>query len=152
MSETVQLRPEEREVAIAEAQAVFAVAAEPGYRDELAHLIAAADGGELERADAETLERLVEIGLQAGRIRALYGPGGEQAALRLYRRLPRGAEVKESAVAVTSALESLRGRTLESIRVDAVGPGAFTLAIVVDGVELSIRLDRQGARVGALGT
>lgn len=152
MSETVQLRPEEREVAIAEAQAVFAVAAEPGYRDELAHLIAAADEGELERADAETLERLVEIGLQAGRIRALYGPGGEQAALRLYRRLPRGAEVKESAVAVTSALESLRGRTLESIRVDAVGPGAFTLAIVVDGVELSIRLDRQGARVGALGT
>ncbi|HEV8686340.1 MAG TPA: hypothetical protein VGQ84_03630 [Gaiellaceae bacterium] len=152
MSETVQLRPEEREVAIAEAQAVFAVAAEPGYRDELAHLIAAADEGELESADAQTLERLVELGLQAGRIRALYGPGGEQAALRLYRRLPRGAELGQSAAAVTNALETLRGRTLESIRVDAVGPGAFALTIVVDGVELSIRLDRQGARVGALGT
>jgi hypothetical protein len=152
MSETVQLRPEEREVAIAEAQAVFAVASEPGYRDELAHLIAAADDGELEPADAQTLERLVELGLQAGRIRALYGPGGEQAALRLYRRLPRGAELGESAAAVTNALETLRGRTLESIRVDAVGPGAFALTVVVDGVELSIRLDRQGARVGALGT
>jgi hypothetical protein len=152
MSETVQLRPEERDVAIAEAQAVFAVAAEPGYRDELAHLIAAADEGELEPADAQTLERLVELGLQAGRIRALYGPGGEQAALRLYRRLPRGAELGESAAAVTNALETLRGRTLESIRIDAVGPGAFTLTVVVDAVELSIRLDRQGARVGALGT
>jgi hypothetical protein len=152
MSESVQLRPEERDVAIAEAQAVFAVAAEPGYRDELAHLIAAADEGELEAADAQTLERLVELGLQAGRIRALYGPGGEQAALRLYRRLPRGAELGESAAAVTNALETLRGRTLESIRIDAVGPGAFTLTVVVDGVELSIRLDRQGARVGALGT
>jgi hypothetical protein len=152
MTDAVQLRPEEREVAIAEAQAVFAVAAEPAYRDELAHLIAAADEGALEPADAQTLERLVELGLQAGRIRALYGPGGEQAALRLYRRLPRGAELGESAAAVTNALETLRGRTLESIRVDAVGPGAFTLTIVVDGVDLSIRLDRQGARVGALGT
>jgi hypothetical protein len=152
MSETIQLRPEERDVAIAEAQAVFAVAAEPGYRDELAHLIAAADEGVLDLADAQTLERLVELGLQAGRIRALYGPGGEQAALRLYRRLPRGAELGESAASVTSALETLRGRTLESVRIDAVGPGAFSLTIVVDGVELSIRLDRQGARVGALGT
>jgi hypothetical protein len=152
MSETVQLRPEEREVAIAEAQAVFAVASEPGYRDELAHLIAAADDGELERADAETLERLVEIALQAGRIRALYGPGGEQAALRLYRRLPRGAELGASAAAVTNALSSLHGRTLDSIRIDAVGPGEFTLTIAVDGAELTIRLDRQGARVGAVGT
>jgi hypothetical protein len=152
MSETVRLRPEERDVALAEAHAVFAVAAEPGYRGELQSLIAAADEGELESADAQTLERLVELGLQAGRIRALYGPSGEQAALRLYRRLPRGAELGESAAAVTNALESLRGRTLESIRVDAVGPGAFTLTIAVDGAELSIRLDRQGARVGTVGT
>jgi hypothetical protein len=152
MSETVRLRPEERDVALAEAQAVFAVAAEPGYRGELQSLIAAADEGELESADAQTLERLVELGLQAGRIRALYGPGGEQAALRLYRRLPRGAELGESAAAVTSALESLRGRTLESIRVDAVGPGVFALTIAVDGAELSIRLDRQGARVVTVGT
>jgi hypothetical protein len=152
MSETLRLRPEERDVALAEAQAVFAVASEPGYRDELQSLIAAADEGELAFADAQTLERLVELGLQAGRIRALYGPGGEQAALRLYRRLPRGAELGESAAAVTSALESLRGRTLESIRVDAVGPGVFTLTVAVDGAELSIRLDRQGARVGTVGT
>jgi hypothetical protein len=152
MTETLRLRPEERDVALAEAQAVFAVAAEPGYRGELQSLIAAADEGELESTDAQTLERLVELGLQAGRIRALYGPGGEQAALRLYRRLPRGAELGESAAAVTSALESLRGRTLESIRVDAVGPGVFTLSITVDGAELTIRLDRQGARVGTVGT
>ena len=152
MSETIRLRPEERDVALAEAQAVFAVAAEPAYRGELESLIAAADEGELESDDAQTLERLVELGLQAGRIRALYGPGGEQAALRLYRRLPRGAELGESAAAVTTALESLRGRTLESIRVDAVGPGAFTLTVGVDGAELSIRLDRQGARVGTVGT
>ena len=43
------------------------------------------------------LERVLELGLQAGRIRAVYGPGGEQAALRLFRRLPAGAELAETA-------------------------------------------------------
>jgi hypothetical protein len=147
----VRLRPEEREVALAEAQAVFAIAAEPRYRGELASLIAAADEGELAAADARTLEQLVELGLQAGRIRALYGPGGEQAALRLYRRLPRGSELSESAAAVTSALEALRGRRLDSIRIDAVGPGSFAVTVAVDGADISVRLDRQGARVTALG-
>ena len=146
------LRPEEREVVLAEAQAVLAVAADPSYRDELAGLVAAADEGSLGDDDALVLERVLELGLQAGRIRALYGPGGEQAALRLYRRLPRGAELGASARSVTEALGGLRGRTLESISLSAVGPGAFTLDVAVDGATLTIRLDRQGARVGAVGT
>ncbi|HEU5212528.1 MAG TPA: hypothetical protein VFU10_07130 [Gaiellaceae bacterium] len=146
------LRPDEQEVARAEAQAVLAVAADPGYRDELASLVAAADEGSLGEEESRTLERLLELGLQAGRIRAVYGPGGEQAALRLYRRLPRGAEVGASARSVTEALGGLSGRTLESISVDAVGPGAYTLSVAVDGATLSIRLDRQGARVGSVGT
>ena len=146
------LRPEERDVVLAEAQAVLAVAADPGYRDELASLVAAADEGSLGDEEARTLERLLELALQAGRIRAVYGPGGEQAALRLYRRLPRGAEVGASARAVTEALGGLSGRRLESISVDAVGPGAYTLSVAVDGATVSIRLDRQGARVGSVGT
>ena len=152
MTESLSLRPEEREVALAEAQAVFAVAAEPGYRDELARLIAAVDEGELPADDAATLEGLVELGLQAGRIRALYGPGGEQAALRLYRRLPRGSELTSSAAAVSEALASLQGRPLDSIRIQAVGPGAFTLTVGVEGAELTVRLDRQGARLASIGT
>ncbi|SRR6266516_1313585 len=152
MTEGIKLRPEEREVALAEAQAVFAVAAEPGYRDDLARLIAAVDEGELGANEAGTLEGLVELGLQAGRIRAVYGPGGEQAALRLYRRLPRGSELRETAAAVSEALASLRGRRIESIRVDALGPGAFALNVEVDGADLSIRLDRQGARLASVGT
>ena len=38
-----------------------------------------------------TFAKLLELGLQSGRIRALYGPASETAALGLYRRLPRGA-------------------------------------------------------------
>ena len=151
MTEALRLRDEEREVALAEAQAVYAVAGDPGYRDELAVLIAAADEGALAGGEAETLERVVELGLQSGRIRAVYGPGGEQAALRLYRRLPRGSEVGASARAVTDALGGLTGRRLDGVKLEAVGPGSVSLVLVVDGSEVSIRLDRQGARLASVG-
>jgi hypothetical protein len=151
MAEALRLREEEREVALAEAQAVYAVAGDPGYRDELAALIAAADEGALAGGEAQTLERVVELGLQSGRIRAVYGPGGEQAALRLYRRLPRGSEVGASARAVTDALAGLAGRRLDGLKLEAVGPGSFSLVLVVDGSEAVIRLDRQGARLASVG-
>ena len=53
---------------------------------------------------ALTLEPILELALQAGRIRAVYGPPGEQAALRLYRKLPRGAALQQSARDVSDAL------------------------------------------------
>lgn len=152
MPEHVRLRAEEREIALAETQAVFAVAAEPGYRDELAALLAAVDEGELGAADAATLEPVLELALHTGRIRAVYGPGGQQAALRLYRRLPRGSEQGASAAAVTGALAALTGKRLDSVRVEATGPGSFALALSVEGADISIRLDRQGARLTSLAT
>jgi hypothetical protein len=151
-TEPLRLRAEEREVALAEALAVLAVAGDEAYRDELAQLVAALDDSELGAGEAGTLERVVELGLQTGRIRAIYGPGGEQAALRLYRRLPGGSELGASAAAVSDALGALAGRTLQSIRVEATGPGAFALTLAVDGADFSVRLDRQGARVTSVAT
>ena len=57
----------------------------------LAELVGAVDEGGVEGDAAELLESVLELGLQTGRIRAYYGPGGEQAALRTLRRLPHGA-------------------------------------------------------------
>jgi hypothetical protein len=147
----VRLSGEAREVALAEAQAVRALAADDGYRARLAGLVGAASEGEVREEDAETLEELLELGLQSGRIRALYGPGGEQAALALYRRLPRGAELVESAREVSAALRALEGRELGSIELRAIGPGAFTLSVSAGELELSLRLDRQGARLSSVG-
>ncbi|MGH2798716.1 MAG: hypothetical protein ACRDM0_13825 [Thermoleophilaceae bacterium] len=138
-------------MARAEAQAVLAMAREEDYRDRLASLAAAAAEGEVAGEDAEALEQLLVLGLQSGRLRALYGPGGEQAALGVYRRLPRGAALSESAREVTRALAALEGKPLQSIAVQAVGPGAFALALTAGGVELSLRLDRQGARLASVG-
>jgi hypothetical protein len=151
MTSAVRLAGEAQEVALAEAQAVRAMASEDSYRDRLAALIAAASEGEIGEEDAATLDELLELGLQSGRIRALYGPGGETAALGLYRRLPRGAAVVESAAEVSEALRALEGRELGSIELRAVGPGAFTLSLSAGEIDLSLRLDRQGVRLSSVG-
>ncbi len=151
MSSAVRLAGEAQEVVLAEAQAVYAMASDAGYRGRLSDLVGAATEGEVGEEDAATLEELLELGLQSGRIRALYGPGGETAALALYRRLPRGAALAESAGEVNDALRALEGRELGSIELRAVGPGAFTLSLSTGEMDLSLRLDRQGARVTSVG-
>ena len=141
---SVTLQGEAREVALAEAQAVLAAGG------AAAALVAEIDEGEVVD-ELDRLEQILELGLQSGRIRALYGPGGEQATLRLYRRLPHGAEAGESAEAVNQALSALGGRTLESIQLRVVGPGAFALTVQAGGAELSVQLDRHGARLVSVG-
>jgi hypothetical protein len=100
-----------------------------------------------DEAHALTLEPIIELALQAGRIRAVYGPPGETAALRLYRKLPRGKALQESAREVSDALTSLQGQLLEGATLTAVGPGAYTLSLATAEGRLSIKLDRQGARI-----
>jgi hypothetical protein len=147
----VALRGEEREVALAEVRAVLAAAPAGGYRDQLDGIhTALTDDAALDPDATTELERLVTIALQSGRVRALYGPGGEQALLRLYRKLPGGRELTASAAAVTGALSALAGRPLEQAAVTAVGPGTFRLTLAAGGVTCTIHLDRQGARLASV--
>ena len=145
------LRGEEREVALAEVDAVRAAVKDDDYRERLDALRESIeDEGAVEPDGIVELERLVTIALQSGRIRALYGPGGEQALLRLYRKLPGGVELAQSAAAVGEALSGLQGRTVESVALTAVGPGAFSLTVAAGGVQLKVHLDRQGARLASV--
>jgi hypothetical protein len=148
----VALKGEAREVALAEAQAVHAHAHDEGMRGRLVELLGAVDEGEVAGDSAELLESVLELGLQTGRIRAYYGPGGEQAALTTLRRLPRGRERSDSARDVSKALQALAGTQLESVSVAAVAPGAFTVSLEAGGLSASIRLDGNGARLVSLGT
>jgi hypothetical protein len=148
----VAVRGEAAEVALGEAQAVLALVQDEERRGRLADLVAAVGDGEVDGAEAEALEELLELGLQTGRLRALYGPEGEQAGLQLYRRLPRGRELGRTAREVTEALAALEGRTLERVAISAVGPGEFLLELGAGGLELSVRLGRVGVRVGGIGT
>ena len=143
----VKLRGEAAEVALGEAQAVLSMVADPERRGRLGDLIAAIGEGEVSGDDAQALEELLELGLQSGRLRAVYGPHGEQAALRVYRQLPRGKELADSARDVSESLSSLAGEPLDGVSLSSVGPGAYVLTISAGGRELQVRLDRQGARL-----
>src|SRR5438552_18565666 len=148
----IELSGDAREVALAEAQTVQSLAHDEAIRARLAELVSAVDGGSVDGEAAELLESVLELGLQTGRIRAYYGPGGEQAALTTLRRLPRGKLRGESAADVTRALATLSGTTLDAVRINAVAPGAFTLSIEAGGVEANVRLDATGVRLTSLGT
>ena len=147
----IALRGDAAEVALGEAQAVLALVHDGERRGRLADLVAAVQDGELGDDEAQALEELIELGLTSGRIRSIYGPDGEQAALKTYRRLPGGRALGESADEVTEALSSLEGKPLERVKVQSTGPGSFLVTLGVDGLELSVRLDRAGARVHSVG-
>jgi hypothetical protein len=123
-----------------------------GRRAKLADVVAAVDEGVVEGADADALAELLELGLQTGRVRALYGPGGEQAALGLYRRLPAGKEIAETTRELNEALSALEGRTIEKVTVSAVGPGEYGVTVSTENFEIALRLGKAGARVASIGT
>lgn len=152
MADAVALKGEARDVALAEAQTVQSMARDDTMRGRLAELVGAVDEGAVEGDAAELLESVLELGLQTGRIRAYYGPGGEQAALTTLRKLPRGRVRSDSAREVTSALQALSGARIDAVKIAAVAPGAFTLSIEADGLEATVRLDGTGARVTSVGT
>jgi hypothetical protein len=147
----IAVRGEAAEVALGEAQAVLALVQDDERRGRLADLVASVQDGELDDAAAQALEELIELGLSTGRIRSVYGPEGEQAALKTFRRLPGGRALSDSATEVSEALAALEGRTLESVKVQAAGPGAYVLSVAVEGLELSVKLDRAGARIHSVG-
>ncbi len=142
----------ELEVALGEVEAVLAMVPDGEYRSRLEELRGQLAGEGPSDAGIDELDRLLGLALQSGRLRAVYGPGGESAATRLYRKLPTGREVGASAAEVTEALRSLSGQVLDDVVVTANGPGAFGLALTVGGREIALRLDRQGVRLHAVGT
>jgi hypothetical protein len=148
----IVLKGEAREVALAEAQTVLSMAQNDEMRARLAELVSDVDDGEVGEGSTELLESVLELGLQTGRVRAYYGPGGEQAAVSTLRRLPKGRGRSDSARDVTKALEALNGQQIDAVKIVAVSPGAFTITIEAGGVEASVRLDTNGARLTSLAT
>jgi hypothetical protein len=147
----VRVSGEAAEVASAEAQAVLAMVQDEERRGRLADVVAAIADGEVSGQDADALAELLELGLQTGRVRAVYGPEGEQAALALYRRLPLGRELTESTRDLNEALQALEGKTIERVAVNALGPGEYGVTLSTEDYELVLRLGRAGARLATIG-
>jgi hypothetical protein len=138
----VQLRPEVQELLREELRAFADVL--PGDYDAL---LAAVDAGELPDALLDPVGRLLEIGLQTGRIRKLHRAPGEQALLRLYGQTPAGKAQAQSVVEVNAALDQIAGQEIESVRVVARTPGTFLLQIGTDACEMTLKFSPDGAGV-----
>ena len=150
-SEVIRVSGDGAEIARAEAQAVLAMVQDEERRARLADVVAAVDEGEIAGRDADALAELLELGLGTGRVRSVYGPEGEQAALALFRRLPLGRELTQSTRDLNEALGALAGRTIDRIAVNAVGPGEYGVTISTTDYELVLRLGRAGARLATIG-
>jgi hypothetical protein len=150
---TLRLSAVEQELVGAEVRAFGLLQRDPAAQARHASLAEQVESGHVPEDQLEELGVILEIGLQSGRLRRVYGPDGEQAISGLFRRTPRGKEVAEGAAAVTEALQSLRGQIIDDVRVTALGPGAYSLLLDTRQAQVTVRLDRGGARVesGALG-
>jgi hypothetical protein len=120
---------------------------DPAARSRYESLQTAVAEGEVPEEQLGHLGNVLEVSLQSGRVRKLYGADGEQALARLFHRTPAGARMAEAAKAVTEALAALEGQIIAGIKISAAGPGSYRLAIDTDRCEINIRLDRSGVDV-----
>jgi hypothetical protein len=113
-------------------------------------LLAAVEGGEVPDEVVGHLENVIELALQTGRARRFHRAEGEQALIRLFQRTPRGRAMAEQVQTINTALAALKGQVIDSVRVTVGAPGSYSITLDTDRCELTIKVDRTGARVDSL--
>lgn len=140
----VPLSEDERDVLLTEtAQALDQMRA-PELRTRYSELLSAVDAGEVPDDLLETLQTLLEVGLESGRIRRVHLAHGEMAARRIFSRTPKGRALKAAADGVSEALTALQGHAIEEITVAPNGPGSYTLNLATSEGRLVLRFERSG--------
>ena len=147
---SLRLSATEQELLAPEIRAFAAIHPDPAGRRRFEAMAVAVESGVIPRDSLDDLGRVLEIGLQSGRVRRMYGADGEVALGRIYQRTARGAEATSAAAAVTKALEALRGQVIDEIRVTALGPGAYSVLVDTQQCQITVRLDRSGVRVDSV--
>jgi hypothetical protein len=98
----------------------------------------------------EPLQALMEIGLESGRIREVYGAHAEMAGNRLYSRMPRARIYRQSVEAVNQALNSIEGEEIGRISIAPRGPGACSLTVEAGSRRITIRITRAGLSIDSV--
>jgi hypothetical protein len=96
------------------------------------------------------LEKLLELSLQTGRIRHLYGPHVEATLLRLYHKTPAGAAIARATEEANQALANLQGHAIREIAFIPRGPGQYQLTIETDRCQIVLETNREGIWIKAL--
>ncbi len=93
------------------------------------------------------LGAIVEVALQSGRVRRLFGPGAELSLVALFQKTPRGREIGSSIRALNSALAKLKDDTVEEMSATLRAPGSYALTIRASRCQMVIRFEPAGVRV-----
>jgi len=146
----LELKPDQQAVLLDELEGLLASVTDRAARAPFIDLAAAVADGGVGESETPTLEKLLEMCLQTGRVRRVYGPEAEQALLRLFHQTPHGAAAKRATEAVNQALRSLAGQTLEEVLFTVQGPGVFRIGLSTDSCRLALEVNRHGVTIESL--
>ncbi|HVA80115.1 MAG TPA: hypothetical protein VNF29_04265 [Candidatus Binataceae bacterium] len=147
-AEPLKLDALQRDILLPQIQAFIDATPDPAAREVYVNLKAAADAMEVAPPDLQArLGAIVEVALQSGRIRRLFGPGAELAINALFAKTPRGREITGSIRELNAALARLNGDTVEEVTATLRAPGAYALTLKTSGCQLVIRFEPAGVRV-----
>ena len=148
--EILKLDPLQRDLLIPQIQAFLDATSDAAARESYGALKAAVESMAVSSEHQARLGTIVEVALQSGRIRRLFGPGAELSLNALFQKTPRGREIARSLQELNTALSNLKGDTLEEVSAAARGPGSWALTVKTSGCQLVIRFEREGVRVESL--
>jgi hypothetical protein len=139
----VKLDSAEAEVLAADAAAFARALSDPAAQARYERLAAAAASGAVPDDLVPALETMLELLFEKGR------PSNRAVLQALFARTPLGRQQSAAAREVNQALRTLRGQTLQEVRLSA-GPSRHTLVVETDRCRLTLELDKAGARVASL--
>jgi hypothetical protein len=146
----MNIEQDERPILAAEARALAERLEDPEFRAPYELMAAAVEAGEVPEEVAHAVGALAALALETGRARSVHGPAGVRALLSVWKRTPQGMEIADDVEELNTALTALRGLPLESVRVAATGPGAFSIVIGTPDYEVRLIVDGSGIRLGSL--
>jgi hypothetical protein len=146
----LRLAESERDILGPEARTLAAALQDPDRRGIYQHLASEIDDGAIPSPLLPDLERLLELGLQSGRFRARYGPGGATAMARLFSRTPGGVEIARRVSEANAALASLGGQALQGATFSLTGWGSYALQLKTDSYALKLTIDPTGVQADSL--
>jgi hypothetical protein len=137
----------QRDVLLPQIQAFVEATGDPAARAVYGELREAVERREVPPALQARLGAIVEVALQSGRVRKLFGPGADLALNALFQNTPRGREIGQSIRELNSALARLAGQPVEEIAASLKGPGSYALTLKTSGCQIVVRFEQAGIRV-----
>jgi hypothetical protein len=144
------LDPLQRDLLIAQIQAFLDATSDADARESYGALKSAVESMAVPAEHQARLGTIVEVALQSGRIRRLFGPGAELSLNALFQKTPRGREIARALRELNTALSNLKGDTVEEVSAVTRGPGSWALTLKTSGCQLVVRFERDGVRVESL--